>query len=207
MTGFAEDSHKSHTDPRGSNVSLGFVRKDVVGIVASRTSPITKTSTAALADITPGVCIVVTGVKDTTRLVTATTVRLAVKGASGCTAGGSGAGPAAGASPRPNPGGQANLSSVSGEVTAVSGTSVTVLPLTNTSQTLTVPTTAAVTQSSPTTAAALQVGECVRAGGSPDASGAVQATALTITPAGPSGTCSTDFGGFGRGPAAPAAGG
>jgi hypothetical protein len=66
------------------------------------------------------------------------------------------------------------------------------------------------TQSSSTTAAALQVGQCVRATGSPDASGAVQATALTITPAGPSGTCSTGFGGSGRGPAgngAPAAGG
>jgi Domain of unknown function (DUF5666) len=193
----------------GQTLILSGANGDITVSYTSATT-ISKTSTAALADITPGVCIVATGAKDTTGLVTATTVRLAVKGASGCTAGGFGAAPAAGASPRPNPGGQANLSNVSGEVTAVSGTSVTVLTLTSASQTITVPTTAAVTQSSSTSAAALQVGECVRASGSPDASGTVQATALTITPAGPSGTCSAGFGGFGRGPAsngAPAAGG
>jgi hypothetical protein len=38
MTVFAGDSHKSHTSPSGSHVSLGFMRKDVVGTVASRTS-------------------------------------------------------------------------------------------------------------------------------------------------------------------------
>jgi hypothetical protein len=192
----------------GQTLILSGANGDITVSYTSATA-ISKTSTAALADITPGVCIVATGVKDTTGMVTATTVRLAVKGSSGCTGGGFGAGPAAGAGPRPNPGAQANLSNVSGEVTAVSGTSVTVLPLTNTSQTITVPTTAAVTQSSSAAAAALQVGQCVRASGSPDASGTVQATALTITPAGPSGTCSTGFGGFGRGSAgsgAPAGG-
>jgi hypothetical protein len=51
---------------------------------------------------------------------------------------------------------------------------------------------------------------CVRASGSPDASGTIQATALAITPAAASGTCSTGFGGGGRRPAGngtPAAGG
>ena len=155
-------------------------------------------------------------VKDTTGLITATTVRLAPKGAAGCTAGGFTTGPAAGASPRPSPSprptpsGQANLSIVSGEVTAVSGTSITVLSPTNISQTIAVPTTAAVTLSSSATAAALQVGQCLRAAGPIDATGTVQATALTITPAGASGTCSTGSGGFGRRPSgsgAAAAGG
>jgi uncharacterized protein DUF5666 len=190
----------------GQTLILSGANGDITVSYTSATS-ITKTSTASLADIIPGMCIVATGVKDTTGLVTATTVRLAVKGANGCTAGRAGGGPAAGASPRPTPSGQANLSSVSGTVTAVSGTSVTVLTPANTSQTITVPTTVAVSQSSSTTPAALQVGQCLRASGSRDASGTVQATALTITPAGPSGTCST---GFGRGPAgngAPAAGG
>ena len=184
-----------------------MLRDITVGYTSA--TAITKTSGAALADITPGMCIVATGVKDSSGLVTATTVRLAAKSASGCTAGGLGGGPGAGASPRPNLGGQANLSSVSGEVSAVSGTSVTVLAQTSTSQIITVPTTAAVTQSSSATAAALQVGQCLRATGLPDASGAVQASALTITPAGPSGTCSTGFGGLGRPPArnrAPAGG-
>jgi len=168
------------------------------------TTTITKTSTAALADITPGVCIVATGAKDASGLVTANTVRITPKSSTGaCRAGGFTGGaratPRPSFSPRPTPSGQANLGLVSGQVTAASGVSITVMTLAGTSQTITVPTTAAVTISSVTTAAALQVGQCLRAIGPPDSAGTVQATALTITPPGPSGTCTTGFGGSGFG--------
>jgi hypothetical protein len=39
----------------------------------------------------------------------------------------------------------------------------------------------------------------VRATGARDSAGSVQATSITITPAGPSGTCVTGFGGRGGG--------
>jgi hypothetical protein len=88
---------------------------------------------------------------------------------------------------------------VSGEVTAAAGISITVLTTTSGSQTITVPTTAAVTTTVVAAAADLRTGECLRATGARDAAGNVQATSITITPAGPSGTCVTGLGGRGGG--------
>jgi hypothetical protein len=70
-----------------------------------------------------------------------------------------------------------------------------VLSQANGSETITVASAANITASAAVTASALQGGECVRANGSKDSAGDVQATAITITPAGPSGTCTTGFGG------------
>ena len=171
-------------------------------VTYSSTTTFTRTSTAVLADIVPGVCIVATGQKDSTGALTATTVRLSPKPAAGCGAAGRfgpNASPPAGASPRPTPAGQVPLALVSGEVTAASGVSITVLTTTGGSQTITVPTTAAVTTTVVISPTALQTGECLRATGARDATGTVQATSITITPAGPSGTCVTGFGGRGGG--------
>ena len=88
---------------------------------------------------------------------------------------------------------------VSGEVTGATGISITVLTTTSGSQTITVPTIAAVTRTVVATSTDLRTGECVLATGARDATGTVQAISITITPAGPSGTCVTGFGG-GRGP-------
>jgi hypothetical protein len=57
--------------------------------------------------------------------------------------------------------------------------------------------TATITNTADVTEAALQNGQCLRANGSRDAAGNVTAASVTITPAGPSGTCTT--GGAGRG--------
>jgi hypothetical protein len=103
-------------------------------------------------------------------------VRLSPKGANGWSVGGFTGTPAPGASPRPTPSAQPTASFVSGQVTAVSGPSITVLTQTNGSQTVNVPTTAAVTLSSSANAAALQVGQCLRATGARNSSGNVQAT-------------------------------
>ena len=173
-------------------------------VTYSTTTSISKTSTATLADITAGTCIVATGTKDASGAVTAATVRLAPKTAAGCAASfgpgpGAGATPRPSSSPRPTPSGLANRAIVTGEVTAASGTSVTILTTANGSQTITVPTTAVVTRNFSVTSADLQTGECVRATGPKDAAGTVAATSLTISPAGPSGTCATGFGGGGRG--------
>jgi len=173
-----------------------------VTVTASTTY--TKTSIATLADIVKGACIVAGGQKDpTSGAITATSVRISPKAATGCAAPGFGPGPNPGgptppaaATPRPTPGGQANLAFVAGEVSAVSGPSVTVKMAAGASQTFTVASAATITDTADVTQAALQTGQCLRANGTPDAAGSVQATSVTITPAGPSGTCTT---GGGRG--------
>jgi hypothetical protein len=169
----------------------------------------TKTSIASLADITRGTCIVATGVKDAAGTITATNVNISPKAAAGCAARNSA--PSPGASPRPSPSprpsatprpsGQPNAAFVTGEVTAISGVSVTVLTLANVSQKITVATAAVIIKMATVSAADLQNGQCIRANGSRDSGGNVQATSITITPAGPSGTCTTGLGG-GRGPGA-----
>jgi hypothetical protein len=166
------------------------------------TTTFTRTSTAVLADIVPGVCILATGQKDSAGALTATTVRLSPKPAAGCAAPGRfgpNVSPPAGATPRPTPAGQAPMAIVSGEVTAAAGVSITVLTTTSGSATITVPTTAAVTTTVVASSTDLRTGECLRATGSRDTAGTVQATSITITPAGPSGTCVTGFGGRGGG--------
>jgi hypothetical protein len=175
-------------------------------VTVTPTTTYTKTSIATLADITKGSCIVATGQKDvTTGAITATNVRISPKTAAGCAApafGPGGAGtPPADATPRPSPSAQPNAAFVSGEVTAVSGTSVTVKTATSGSQTIAVAPAATITATADVTQAALQNGQCLRANGPKDAAGNVQATSVTITPAGPSGTCTTagGRGGFGGG--------
>ncbi len=181
-------------------------------VTFSSTTTITKTSTATLADIVAGTCVVANGQKDSTGHVTATTVRVAPKSsAGGCTIFGRGApSPQPGASPRPTPSGNPNpnAATVAGQVTAASGTSITILTATAGSLTITVPTTAMVTLSSTASAANLQTGECLRATGPKDTAGTIAATSLAITPPGPGGTCATGFPGGGRpGGGQPAAGG
>src|ERR1700736_6728386 len=94
----------------------------------------TRTSTAVLADIVPGLCVVATGQKDASGALTATSVRLSPKQASGCGAGQFGPNPSPGASPRPAPSGQPAAAFVSGQVTAAAGVSITVLTAAGISQ-------------------------------------------------------------------------
>jgi hypothetical protein len=174
-----------------------------VTVTASTTY--TKTSIATLADITKGSCIVANGQKDpASGAVTATNVRISPRAASGCAAGQFGPGanpratPPANPTPRPSPSVQPNAAFVAGEVTAVSGPSVTVKTTAGAGETFTVASAATITATADVTPADLQNGECLRANGPRDAAGNVQAASVTITPAGPSGTCATG-GGLGRG--------
>jgi hypothetical protein len=183
-----------------------------ITVTYTASTTFTKTSIGTLADITRGTCIVATGQKNTAGVVIATTVRVSPKAAAGCAARafaptpGSGFSPPPDASPRPTPSGTTNLAFASGEVTAVSGTSVTVLTQASGRETITVASAATVTVAATVPASALQNGQCIRANGSRDAAGDMQATSITIMPAGPSGTCTSGFGG-GRGPAGGGPGG
>jgi uncharacterized protein DUF5666 len=173
-----------------------------ITVTFSDSTTFTRTSVAVLADIVPGQCLVANGQKDSAGTLTATTVRLSPKTSSGCGAGGQlgpNASPAPGASPRPTPSGQPAGAFVAGEVTAAAGTSITVLTAGSGSEVINVPTTASVTRMSTASSTDLRTGECLRANGSRDSVGAVQATSIAITPAGPSGTCATGAGGRGPG--------
>lgn len=181
----------------GQTLILSGANGDTTVSFTSATT-INRTSIATLADIVPGTCIVAIGEKDATGTLLATTVRLAPMKSSGCAlARPVGPRPNPAASPRPSPAAQPGFNVVSGQVMAASGTSITVLTPSG-SQAITVPTTAGVTVNSAAAAADLQNGECIRAVGSKDSAGAVQATSITITPPGPSGTCTGGFPGFGR---------
>jgi hypothetical protein len=159
-----------------------------------------------LADIVPGACLIATGQKDSAGMLTASTVRLSPKTASGCGAGQPGPNPGAAASPRPTPSdqpAQPAMAFVAGEVKSATGTSITLLTAASGTQSIIVPTTATVTKTSAASSTDLRVGECLRANGQRDPAGEVQATSITISPAGPSGTCATGTGG--RGPVRPGA--
>src|SRR6266699_1947365 len=64
----------------GDTLILSGANGDIT-VTLSSSTPITKASTASLADITAGVCIVAMGPKDSSGSITATTVRLSPKSA------------------------------------------------------------------------------------------------------------------------------
>lgn len=182
----------------GQSLILTGAAGDIT-VTFSGTTTFTRTSNAVLADIVPGLCVVATGQKDSSGALTAMNVRLSPKAATGCGAGQFGPNASPGASPRPAPSGQPAGAFVGGEVTAATGTSITVLTTAGASQTITVPTTANVTRMSSASSNDLRTGECLRANGARDSAGTIAATSIAITPAGPSGTCATGFGGRGPG--------
>lgn len=184
------------------NTTTGDVTVDF-----SSSTPVSRTHTGTLADVATGMCITATGQKDATGAVTAATVILNAKVNGSCRGplgfGGPGGAPdrSPGATPRPTftprPG-TPPVAFARGEITAVSGTSVTVLAATGTSTTITVPTTARISVVDSASTADLTVGDCVLATGQKNSSGVVTARSLNVVPAGPSG-CFTGggFGGFG----------
>ncbi|HEV3122973.1 MAG TPA: hypothetical protein VG266_00160 [Candidatus Dormibacteraeota bacterium] len=195
----------------GNTLILNTQSGDVTVQTTSATT-VQKTSTGSVADIVVGTCIGATGSKDASGAVTANSVRLSEKVGGTCNGGAFGGAPGGGGGGRGNGGADtrtppagaaqptppANFASLRGEVSAVSGTSVSVLSSTGVATTITVPTTVAVTRSATASLSDLSTGQCVLATGSKDSSGVVAARSLSIVPAGPSG-CFTGRGGFRRG--------
>jgi hypothetical protein len=176
-------------------------------VLYTATTTFQRTSTGSFGDIVAGKCIVATGQKDAAGKVTATAIRLSDPVNSACATGvpAGGAGPGGGTRPTPRPrptpsGAAANFTFVSGQVTTVSGTSVTIQPATGASQAVTVPTSVTVNKSAAAAATDLKVHQCVSANGPKASSGTVTARSITIVPSGPTG-CATGGGrgGFGGG--------
>lgn len=203
------------------NGQNGNVIVDFVG-----STMVLQSQAGSLGDVAPGVCVTATGQPASSGGgITATTlsVQLNMNGNCATPAGfGGGARPGArpSGSPRPRPsgspgagGGAFAANAVRGKVTAVNGGTLTVQEVNNNNSTTIVDVTSStrITRLANATTSQLAVGQCVTAAGQRDASGAVQAQTLAISPPAADGTCSTNgfggFGGGGRPGATPATGG
>jgi hypothetical protein len=184
----------------GTSLVLNTTTGDVTVDYESST-PVTKTHTGTLADVTAGLCITATGSKDASGTLTASAAVLSTKVNGSCQGpfgfgGGGERTPGVTPRPTPPPGAAPRTPPVRGEVTGVSGTSVSVLTAGGTSTTITVPTTARISVTGSAAVSDLAVGDCVLATGSKSSSGVVTARSLSIVPAGPSGCFTGGFGGF-----------
>lgn len=182
---------------------------------------ITNSVTGALSDVTNGECVTVNGTSSGQgKPVAATAVTITQAGANGCSFGNGGQRPSGSNVPRPSgsnrprPSGSPNPSAGNnpaggprafGAVTAVSATGFTVhSTFGTTTSDVTVTVTSATTYTKTVTADAsvLVVGACVAAQGKADDTGAVAATSIAVSKAGPNG-CTGGFrggaGGFGGG--------
>lgn len=193
----------------GNRLTLSTANGDLA-VAYSSATVITTSSTGSPADIVPGSCVVILGMKDSTGSITATTVRLSKAVAGACPAAGRPRGGGPGGSPRAFPSGggrpsgaptlNPNTAFVAGLVRAVTGTTISIQGATGTTTSVTIPTTLSVTESSTGSAADLTIDSCVRATGQRDSSGVVQATSLTVQPPNAAGSCTFGpGGGFGRG--------
>jgi hypothetical protein len=193
----------------GTSLILSATDGTDVTVDYTNTTTITQTRTGVLADVVPGSCVIVTGTKDSSGNLVASSVRLSQPVNGACNAGFGNRPPGANGNPNPNATppatprrtpapGQPLPAFAAGKVTTVDGTAVTIQPTTGAAQTVTVPTTVTVSESNVASASALAVGDCIQATGPKDSSGTVAATALSIVPAGPSG-CFTGGRGFGGG--------
>jgi hypothetical protein len=153
----------------------------------SPSTNVLQTSGATRSNIVAGACVVVTGRRQADGPVTADTVQVQYNMNGNCTP------PPGVVLGRNGPGSAVNLR---GKITSVTGSSFTVEPVTagGALVTVNVPSTAGITRLDTATTGRLAVGQCVRVNGQQNAAGVVQARALIISLAGPSG-CSGPPGG------------
>jgi Domain of unknown function (DUF5666) len=191
-----------------SSLEVQSTNSGQVTVNFSGNTTFTNRVSATLADVTTGSCVIVTG---TGTPVTARSVDVSAASSTGCNAaGGGGMRPQNGGSGRPsrpsganNPGGGGQGGRTTGKVTAVSGTGFTVQrdnPQTGatTDVQVTVDGSTTYTKAESASASALKVGECVTANGQADSTGAVTATTIAISQAGPNG-CTVGGGRQGNG--------
>ncbi|HVV14165.1 DUF5666 domain-containing protein [Amycolatopsis sp.] len=190
-----------------SSIEVQSTSSGQVTVNFSNTTTFTDRATAALADVTTGSCVSVTG---TGTPITAQSVDITAANGNNCTFGGQGGGmrPQQGGSSRPSrPSGSSRPSGAAnggggrafGKVTAVSGTGFTVQQDNQrtgatTDVQVTVNSTTTYFKNESSNSAALKVGECVSAQGKADDTGAVTAQSIAISQASANG-CDTGFGG------------
>jgi hypothetical protein len=160
-----------------------LVVKEPTGDVSVGYSPgtsVLQTSSATQSNILAGACVVVTGQREPAGAVAANMVQVQFNMNGNCT-------PPPGVAPGGN--GPGNAVNLRGKITSVTGASFVMQPVTagDAPVTVNVPSTARITRLDTATTGKLAVGQCVRVNGQQDAAGVVQARALVITLAGPTG--------------------
>jgi Domain of unknown function (DUF5666) len=191
----------------GSTLQVQNPQTGQVAVSYDTSTKITNSVSGTLADVTSGECVSVVGTSSGQgQPVSATAVTITAAGPNGCTFGGgrpSGAPRPSGSdrprpsgTPRPSTGNNAGGPRAFGSVTAVTASGFTVHA---TQGDTTVNVTSATTYTKTVTADAsvLVVGACVAAQGKTDDTGAVAATSIAVSKAGPNG-CTGGFRG-GRG--------
>jgi hypothetical protein len=201
----------------GATLEVQNAQTGQVAVTYSPTTVIRQTTTATVAAVTVGSCISAFGTPASTSSsgataggpITATTVSVSQPTNGTCARGGFGGRPGGtpGSGSRPaggfgggggtRPGG-GSFGAASGQVTAMSATTLTVdevNPQTQktTSATVTLTGTTVFTTTGTGTASAIVVGQCARAARTADQTGTIAATSLTIL-APTNGTCTTGFG-------------
>lgn len=158
-----------------------------VSVAYGTSTNVLLTGSATQSTIVGGACVVVTGRREPAGTVTADTVQVQFNMNGRCTP------PPGAALGRNVPGNAVNLR---GRITTVSGNSFVMQPVTAGGGlvTVNVPATAGITRLDTASTDRLAVGQCVRVNGQSDAAGVVEARALIITPAGPTG-CTGPSGG------------
>ena len=170
--------------------------------------------------VAAGDCVTVTGTPATgsTQALTANSARIEAKVNGACPTFGATAGVPGGGSFAQRPSGAPStgtrarraFASATGTVSSVSGSTILVngilrngaragasaTPASPSTITVTLPASATVTQTVPATSAAAVVGQCARAIGPANSTGAITAKSITISKPG-AGGCNTGFGGFG----------
>ena len=185
------------TQLNGSQLVLSAQSGDV-NVTTDSSTRVQRTSAGSLAEAVPGTCVSVTGQKDPSGAVAATSLTL-MPGMNGvCTqqaGGGQGAG--AGGGQGAGAGGQgrgagrpsapANLAFVRGKITAAQGPALTVLDVSGAPTAVNVSGSTRITRTDAATTGQLAVGQCIVANGQRDSTGTVTARQLSIVESGPNG--------------------
>ena len=172
----------------GSGTLLVKEPSSDISVAYSASTNVLQTSGATQSNIIAGACVVVTGQRDSSGVVTANMVQVQFNMNGDCT-------PPPGVGPGST--GPGNAVNLRGKITSVSDTSFVVQPVTagDAPVTVNVPSAALITRLDNATTSKLAVGQCVRVNGQQGASGVVQARALVISPPGPNGCPAPNSGG------------
>ncbi len=188
------------TQLNGAQLVLSAQTGDV-DVTYDGSTRVQRTSAGTLAQAVTGTCVNITGQKDASGAVAATTMTLMLNMNGVCTQpspgpGGGGGGPGPGTG---RAGGAApNLAFVRGKITAAQGQALTVLDASGAPVAVNVSDSTRITRTESATTSQLAVGQCILANGQKDASGAVLARQLSIVEAATNG-CPTGGGGPGGG--------
>jgi hypothetical protein len=185
----------------GSTIIVNSQSGDIT-VLTSADTTVTRTSTGTVADLVAGSCLTARGSKDSAGIITVTQATVSPRTGTSCQRrpGPSGSPrPSPSGTPRPSRSGQPQGPAVAGQISSVTGTTVTLMQDDGTTLAVNVPTTVRINKVADAALTDIKVGNCIVAVGPRDSQQAVQARAISIVPPGPSGCLSGGRGFAGAG--------